>query len=75
MHVLHIRETGRLLRIRLGERRRAVISEIKIYDAAGSTMRLRKKEICHARQILWIICGPRGILNGFFMLSTTLTLN
>jgi hypothetical protein len=39
--------------------------EFKIYDAAGSTTRLRKKEICHARQKLWIICGPRGIRNGF----------
>jgi hypothetical protein len=26
--------------------------EFKIYDAAGSTTRLRKKEICHARQKL-----------------------
>ena len=41
--MLHIRETGRLLRIRLGKRRRAVISELKISDAAGSTTRLRKK--------------------------------
>jgi hypothetical protein len=28
------------------------IREFKIYDAAGSTTRLRKKEICHARQKL-----------------------
>jgi hypothetical protein len=26
--------------------------EFKIYDATGSTTRLRKKEICHARQKL-----------------------
>ena len=41
--MLHIRETGRLLMIRFGERRRVVIREFKIYDAAGSTTRLRKK--------------------------------
>jgi hypothetical protein len=29
-----------------------LIREFKIYDAAGSTTRLRKKEICHARQKL-----------------------
>ena len=46
--------------------------ELKIYDAAGSTTRLRTKTICHARQKLSIICGPRGILNGFVTLNTTL---
>jgi hypothetical protein len=45
---------------------------LKIYDAADSTTRLQKKEICDARQKMWIICGPRGILNDFVMLSTTL---
>jgi hypothetical protein len=43
------------------------ISDLKIYDAAGS-----KKEIYRDRQKLWIICGPRGILNGFVTLNTTL---
>jgi hypothetical protein len=28
------------------------VREFKIYDATGSTTRLRKKEICHARQKL-----------------------
>jgi hypothetical protein len=41
-------------------------------NAADSTTRLQKKEICYARQKMWIICGPRGILNDFVMLSTTL---
>jgi hypothetical protein len=48
------------------------IRELKIYDAADSTTRLQKKEICDARQTMWIICGPRRILNDFVMLSTTL---
>jgi hypothetical protein len=47
------------------------ISELKIYDAPGSKTRLRKKEICRARQKVWIICSPRGILNGFVTLNTT----
>ena len=46
-------------------------SELKIYDAADSTTRLQEKEIYHARQKLWIICGPRSILNGFVILNTT----
>jgi hypothetical protein len=32
------------------ERSQIDISELKIYDAPGSKTRLRKKEICHARQ-------------------------
>jgi hypothetical protein len=44
-----------------------------IYDAAGSTTRFPNKEICHARQKLWIIRGPRGICrNGFVIPNTTL---
>jgi hypothetical protein len=34
--------------------------EFKIYDATGSTTRLRKKEICHARQKLWINLWSQG---------------
>ena len=40
---------------------------------AGSTTRLRNKEICHERQDL-IICGPKGFLNGFVILNTMLNL-
>jgi hypothetical protein len=36
------------------------IREFKIYDATGSTTRLRKKEICHARQKLWINLWSQG---------------
>ena len=50
---------------------RRAIREFKIYDAAGSTTRFGNKEICQAKQKLWIICGPRGILNGVVILNAT----
>jgi hypothetical protein len=53
---------------------KVVNREFTIYDVAGSTTRFQNKEICsHARQKLWIIRGPSGIIFiGVVMLSTTL---